>query len=673
MEGHVTVTITTLMGDESQVRQPQTSTVRDLKQHIVDEALYPGCDSIFVQRLLLGGAALEDDASLCSLPDPISLTLVVIPWVQCTLMAEFLVSAIQSGDVTYIKEVLATPIHPDNAIRAADGAPVICLAALSGRPCVVDLLLAARANVERAMPNGQTAAQIALQQGHAESLRCLLTARANVSMACLPPPPGHSEVLQVLISARADTDKEVRQMDFVPMSACVIDGNHSHMLCTDSSTDVSRLGPGPLCEVVPTGHEQNLDLQTQPQQVNLDLHKCASFNVSGSRFGVKLSWDATETKSLVDLDLQAVVFDSEGKLVDAVYYNNLFALDGTLEHSGDELTEATESVWETVWVDLVALQRYVQLVVFVVARAGGGYICDALNGSVTLHRDSTCAEVARFDLKACQESVFLLGVLIRGVDGSWLFRPIREQVPDGQHFMDVLEPAIGGVVRQVITTAPKKIKASFAMRKGTIVDLPRSLDHQLVVAGLGWDTDAGHVDLDVSVVLFTADGSHIDTIIYDNMEAPGIIHAGDNLTGDGHGDDESISLQLDALQSQVQQLVFVINIYTKERTFHQVTNPYCRLCATDDNELCKYELKEAGDKEGLIMARLMYEAGRGRWSFQAAGLPCRGRTWKESMSEVMEYAKSAAEKKTGREVKGTSVSLRKLILPCKRLKTWHCE
>lgn len=644
MEGHVTVTITTLMGEESQVPQPQTSTVRDLKQHIVDEALHPGCVSIFVQRLLLGGAALENDAALSSFANPITLTLVVIPWVRCASMAEFLVSAIQSGDAAYIEEVLATPIHPDNAIRVEDGAPAICLAALAGRPWAVDLLLVARANVDRAMPSGQTAAQIALQQGHAESLRCLLAARANVSTACSTSPQGHLEVLQVLISARADVGKEVQEMDVVPMSASVISGNQSHLPCAGLSTSVSMPSPGRRFQDVTPGHEENLDLHAQPQQVNLDLHTCESFAVSGSRFGVELSWFATETNSPIDLDLQAVAFNLEGELVDAIYYNKLVALDGTLEHSGDQITSAAEPVWERVWVDLESVQRQVQLVIFVITRPGGGYICDAPNGSVSLRRDSTCMQAAQFSLKNCRESVFLLGGLIRGIGGSWQFLPIREHVSDGQHFMDVLEPAIGSFVRRWITAAPKKIKANFTMNKGTIVDLPRRLDHQLVVAGLGWDTDVGHVDLDVSVILFTADGSHIDTVFFENLEAPGIKHSGDNLTGDGHGDDESIFIHLDAVPSQVQQIVFIVNIFTEERTFHQVTNPYCRLYAADDEELCKYELKEAGDREGLIIARLMFEAGRGRWSFQAAGLPCRGRTWKESLPEVTDYAKSPARK-----------------------------
>jgi len=599
----VTVTITSLLGEEHQVLQPQTSTIRDLKQHIVDNALFPGCDSVFVQRLLSGGAALEDDAVLSSLASPISLTLVIIPFVQCPLMNEFLVSATQTGDASYIEEVLATPIHPDNAIRATDSAPVLCVAAHAGRPGVVDLLLAARADVDRAMPSGETAAQIALRQGHAGSLQCLLAARADVSTACSDSIQGHSEVLKVLISARADAGKEVREMDFVPISAALSGGNQCRLL---------------------------------------DLQECASFAVSGSRFGVKLGWDAVETNALIDLDLQAVAFDSEGTLVDAVYYNRLVALDGTLEHTGDELTNAVGPVSETVWLNLLTLPCHVHLVFFVIARAGGGYICDAPNGSVSVYRDSMCEEVARFNLKSCQESVFLLGVLIRG-ENSWLFWPVREHIADGQHFMDVLEPAIGNVIRRVLAAAPRKIRAAFAMQKGTIVDLPKGMDSHLVVAGLGWDTDAGHVDLDVSVVLFTADGSHVDTVFYDNLEAPGIKHSGDNMTGDGGGDDETISLHLDAVSSQVQQMVFVVNIYTKDRTFKQVTNPYCRLYATDEEDLCKYGLTEAGEREGLIIARLVFEAERGRrWSFQAAGQPCSGRTWKESMPELTAFAASPA-------------------------------
>merc|ERR1719515_535694 len=119
------------------------------------------------------------------------------------------------------------------------------------------------------------------------------------------------------------------------------------------------------------------------------------------------------------------------------------------------------------------------------------------------------------------------------------------------------------------------------MEKGTVVDLPQSCDIKRIKAGLGWDTDNGEVDLDVSVVLFDARGKEIDAIFFGNLEGHGLTHSGDNLTGEGAGDDETITVELMAVPDLVQQMVFSVNIYSKGVSFSQVANPYCRIL---DNE-----------------------------------------------------------------------------------------
>merc|ERR1712151_1075582 len=109
---------------------------------------------------------------------------------------------------------------------------------------------------------------------------------------------------------------------------------------------------------------------------------------------------------------------------------------------------------------------------------------------------------------------------------------------------------------------------------------------------------------------------------------------GDNLTGEGDGDDEQIIVHLDRIGSKVQQVYLVVNIYTPQRTFQQVAEPFCRI--VDDasgSELCRYSLRDAGHESGLIIAKIAREAG-GRWGFHALGLPCRGRTYKDSLPQI---------------------------------------
>merc|ERR1712046_170230 len=105
-------------------------------------------------------------------------------------------------------------------------------------------------------------------------------------------------------------------------------------------------------------------------------------------------------------------------------------------------------------------------------------------------------------------------------------------------------------------------------------------------------------------------------------------------TGEGDGDDEQIIAGLEQIGQQVQQIFFVVNIYTPHKTFSQVAEPFCRVIDNaSGSELCRYSLRDAGSESGLIIAKISREAGD-RWGFHALGLPCRGRTYKDSVAQL---------------------------------------
>jgi len=337
----------------------------------------------------------------------------------------------------------------------------------------------------------------------------------------------------------------------------------------------------------------------------------------------------------VDVDLQAVAFDTSGKLLDAVYYNNLKAFGKGLTHSSDELTGDKDGIDEAVWADFGRLPDQVGLIVYVVACYSGGHLRDVRNGRFHVFEDSIRNPVAEFALENSEEEVDLIAAAQRTGNG-WSVSLIQEPAQDGQHFIDILEPTIGNYVRKVIPGAPRRIKACFAMDKGSVADLPRSSELGPIKAALGWDTDKGDIDLDVSAILIDQAGQRLDTVFFSNLSAPGVKHSGDNLTGAGSGDDEVIDIEVDQLDPRVQQIFFVINIYTRGKSFKQVANPYCRVLVGSGDEFCKFKLSEAGDQQGLLMARLVRESQR--WGFQALGMPSRGSIWKDSMRDVLRYA-----------------------------------
>merc|ERR1719498_1292494 len=204
--------------------------------------------------------------------------------------------------------------------------------------------------------------------------------------------------------------------------------------------------------------------------------------------------------------------------------------------------------------------------------------------------------------------------------------------------MDVI-PQLSEVIRHWIPQAPARQKVAFAMEKGSVLDLPQGLGQ--ITVGLGWDVDDGECDLDVSAVLMDRDGKDVEAVFFGRLESEehGIQHTGDNLTGEGEGDDEQIIVNLEQIGQNIQQVFFVVNIYTPHRTFMQVAEPFCRVVDNASGaELCRYALRDAGGESGLIIARIAREAG-GRWGFHALGLPCRGRTYKDSLPQLRAASK----------------------------------
>mmetsp|Transcript_25781 Transcript_25781/g.83283 ORF Transcript_25781/g.83283 Transcript_25781/m.83283 type:complete len:303 (-) Transcript_25781:23-931(-) len=247
------------------------------------------------------------------------------------------------------------------------------------------------------------------------------------------------------------------------------------------------------------------------------------------------------------------------------------------------------------------------------------------------------AEVATFEMESSDRSVDVVAAMFRGPEG-WRLRIVDLPAEGGQHFMDIL-PTLCQVIRGFIPGAPQRQKVAFAMEKGGVLDLPADLGR--IVVGLGWDVDDGEVDLDVSAVLMDALGNDLEAVFFGRLESKqhGITHTGDNLTGDGDGDDEQILVSPGKVGPNVTEVVFVVNIYSPGRTFASVSNPCCRIVdEASRNELCRYSLRDAGRDNGLIIAKLRREAGD-RWGFHALGLPCRGRTYKDSMPQIREAVK----------------------------------
>jgi len=358
-----------------------------------------------------------------------------------------------------------------------------------------------------------------------------------------------------------------------------------------------------------------------------------------NRYGFGVSW-ATLGQRDVDIDLQCVVVDFSGAIIDCAYYNNLKAA-RSITHSGDETAGKPNNIEEMVWVNMQKLPPNVAMLVFVVAAYSGGCLKDVKDGQLHILEEHESHEIALLDLDRSSASTSIVATMFRTpLDGSgarsnwnWKLRVVGESVQEGRHFMDIL-PQLSGVIRRFLPHAPPRQKVAFAMEKGGVLDLPQGLGQ--ITVGLGWDVDEGECDLDVSAVLMDRDGRDVEAIFFGRLESEehGIQHTGDNLTGEGEGDDEQIIINLDKIGDAIKEVFLVVNIYTPQRSFMQVAEPFCRIVDNSSgSELCRYALRDAGSESGLIIAKIAREVG-GRWGFHALGLPCRGRTYKDSVPQL---------------------------------------
>ena len=151
-----------------------------------------------------------------------------------------------------------------------------------------------------------------------------------------------------------------------------------------------------------------------------------------------------------------------------------------------------------------------------------------------------------------------------------------------------------------------------------------------VTVGLGWDvrtTTGADFDLDATALVCGPDGKVLDDrhfVFYNNLTSPdgSVEHTGDNLTGEGDGDDETLTVDLVAVPPEVQRIVFPVSIYEadlRHQNFGQVRNAFIRIVdRADGRELARYDLTEDASTETAMVYGELYRYG-GEWKFRAVG------------------------------------------------------
>ena len=171
-----------------------------------------------------------------------------------------------------------------------------------------------------------------------------------------------------------------------------------------------------------------------------------------------------------------------------------------------------------------------------------------------------------------------------------------------------------------------------SLQKGQKVDLTKgNAGLSKIIVGLGWDTnkyDGGaDFDLDAAAFLCGANGkvnTDADFVFYNNLShsSGSVQHMGDNLTGEGEGDDEQIKVDLAKVPTNVEKISFTVTIHEAEsshQNFGQVSNAFIRIVDEANNkELIRYDLGEDFSVETAVVVGELYRHGS-EWKFNAIG------------------------------------------------------
>jgi tellurium resistance protein TerD len=173
---------------------------------------------------------------------------------------------------------------------------------------------------------------------------------------------------------------------------------------------------------------------------------------------------------------------------------------------------------------------------------------------------------------------------------------------------------------------------SISLSKGGRVSLSKEAPGlRNIQVGLGWDTNASDTgaDFDLDSSLFMLDSNNkttadSDFIFFNNLKSTdgSVVHQGDNLTGEGDGDDELMNIDLSKIDAKYESLAITVTIHdgeARKQNFGQVNNAFIRVVNADDGkELAKFELDEDYSSETAVLFGTLYRKS-GEWRFKAEG------------------------------------------------------
>ena len=390
----------------------------------------------------------------------------------------------------------------------------------------------------------------------------------------------------------------------------------------------------------------------------------------GSNIPLPVARVTVDVAAPVRLDVSSLLLTADGKVRsddDFIFYNQPTGPGVTYRSGGGTAPDS-------ITVDTAAVPPGIEKIVVTASPDAAGQTFQGIEPTATIRNAADNSVLATFTPPQLGSETALVIVEVYLRNGAWKARAVGQGYANGlagiatDFGVSVEEPApaappstqpapvqppapptappapIGSVSPQPAPAAPPappaptlgagKInldKGRVSLQKNQTVSLVKGGRPLLsqVKMGLGWEPAyrGKDIDLDASVIAYGPQRNHIDSCYFGKLSIVNgaIKHSGDNLTGEGGGDDEVIVVDLGRLPQEVTGLVFTVNSFSGQK-FTEVAKAYCRLLdAATGEELVRFDLTSAEPQTGVMMAKMIKQFS-GEWEMTAIGDFVKSRT-----------------------------------------------
>ncbi|MGW1723918.1 TerD family protein [Streptomyces sp. NPDC002306] len=385
----------------------------------------------------------------------------------------------------------------------------------------------------------------------------------------------------------------------------------------------------------------------------------------GSNIPLSATRVTVDVAAPVRLDVSGLLLTADGKVRsddDFIFYNQPSGPGVTYRSGGGAVPDA-------IIVDTSAVPPGIEKIVITASPDGAGQTFQGVEPTATIRNAADNSVLATFTPPQLGTETALVVVEVYLRNGAWKARAVGQGYADGlagiatDFGVSVEEPAAAAppaaAAAQPVAPPPPAMqppaappmppappappaaapgtgkinldKGRVSLQKNQTVSLVKGGRPLLsqVKMGLGWEPAyrGGDIDLDASVIAFGPQRNHIDSCYFGKLSIVNgaIKHSGDNLTGEGGGDDEVIVVDLGRLPQEVTGLVFTVNSFSGQK-FTDVAKAYCRLLdAASGEELVRFDLTNAEAQTGVLMAKLIRQFS-GEWEMTAMGDFVKART-----------------------------------------------